>query len=55
MNWLVILVIALALGIVVSGILLLKQSAKKFHLSPEQLARINKRNKRLEQEEQQDD
>lgn len=48
----IIIIIAIALGTVVSGILLLKQSARKFKLSDEQLARIKERNKELDKQEQ---
>lgn len=36
-------VLILALALIVGGILLLKQSAKKFHLTDEQKARIKAR------------
>lgn len=41
----------IALGLIVGGILLLKQSAKKFHLTEEQLDDINKRNAELDAED----
>lgn len=44
----------LALGIVVSGVLLLKQSATKFHLSDEQWRKVKKRQQELQKEEDQD-
>lgn len=47
-----IIIIVIALGTVVSAILLLKQSAKKFNLTDEQLKEIKKRNKALDKEEQ---
>ena len=49
------LILLLALGIIVSGILLLKQSARKFDLTDEQLADIKKRNKTLDEEENERD
>ena len=55
MNGMLIFISIIALGIIVSGILLLKQSAKKFKLTDEQLARINERNKVLEKEESRDE
>lgn len=42
----------LALGIIVGGILLLRKSAKKFNLTPEQLERIKRRNSDLDKTEQ---
>ena len=41
----------LALGIILGGVFLLKKSAKKFDLTPEQLSKIKKRNKELDMEE----
>ncbi len=41
----------LALGIILGGVFLLKKSAKKFDLTPEQLKKIKKRNKELDKEE----
>lgn len=55
MNFTLIFIIALALGMIVSGILLLKQSAKKFNLTDEQLKKIKQRNKTLEKEEKDED
>lgn len=55
MNLTLVIILLIALGIIVSGILLLKQSAKKFKLSDEQLEKIKQRNKQLEKEEQKDD
>lgn len=45
-----ILVIVLALGIIIAGVLLLKKSAKKFILTPKQLAEIKQRNQLLDKE-----
>ncbi len=47
-----IIISVLAIGIIISGILLLKKSAKRFNITPEQLAKIKKRNEVLEKEEQ---
>jgi hypothetical protein len=46
-----IIIILVALGLVISAILLLKQSAKKFNLTDEQLKNIKKRNDELDKEE----
>ncbi|NMP31032.1 DUF2897 family protein [Thalassotalea sp. M1531] len=54
MNISLILIIALALGIIVSGILLLKQSAKKFNLTDEQKEKIKARQAQLDKEENED-
>ncbi|QBG35076.1 DUF2897 family protein [Litorilituus sediminis] len=50
MSLSLIFIILIALGIIIGGILLLKQSAKKFNLSPEQLKRIKARNEALDKE-----
>ena len=46
-----IILTVLALGIVIGGVLLLKKSAKKFDLTPEQLKKIKERNDKIEREE----
>lgn len=46
-----IIITLIALGLVISGVLLLKQSAKKFDLTDEQLKDIKKRNDELDKEE----
>ncbi len=46
-----IIIILLALGLILGGVLLLKKSAKKFNLSDEQLKKINERNQALDKEE----
>ena len=51
MNWLFILIIILVIGFIFSGIILLKQSAKKFNLSEQQLIDIRKREKELSKTE----
>jgi len=48
------ILITLALGIIIGGILLLKKSARKFDLTTEQLENIKKRNKELDKKEQED-
>lgn len=52
MNYLSILVILIALGIVVSAVLLLKQSAKKFKLTDAQIKKIKQRNIALDKQEE---
>ena len=51
MSYIAIIIITLALGIIFSGIWLLKQSAKKFNLTEQQLKNIKARNEKLEKEE----
>ena len=46
-----IIIIALAIGIIVGGIFLLKKSARKFDLTAEQLADIKKRNEALDKQD----
>jgi len=55
MSWQEIILIVIVLGTVVSGVLLLKQSATKFHLTDEQKANVEARKKALEAEESKDD
>ena len=45
MVWLIVII---SFGVIVSGILLLKQSAKKFNLTDEQLKEIEQRNQQLD-------
>ncbi|WP_082627259.1 DUF2897 family protein [Colwellia sp. TT2012] len=52
MSLIAIIIITLAIGIILGGILLLKKSARKFNLTAEQLAKIKQRNERLDKEEQ---
>jgi len=52
MSLSVIILISLALGIILGGVLLLKKSARKFDLTAEQLESIKKRNKELDEKEQ---
>ena len=54
MNFITILIIIFALGIIVSGIMLLKQSAKKLNLSDEQRDKIKKRNKEQDKKDKDD-
>ncbi len=42
----------LALLLIVGAVMLLRQSAKKFKLTAEQLTKINERNRQLEKEEE---
>lgn len=49
------ILIALALGIIIGGVLVLKKSARKFDLTKEQLKSIKKRNEELDKEEQKED
>ena len=49
-----IILICLALGIILGGVLLLKKSARKFDLTTEQLERIKKRNKTIDEQEKED-
>ena len=51
MSLIIIAIIVIALGTIVSAIMLLKQSAKKFDLSQEQLDTIKKRNNMLDEQE----
>lgn len=55
MSFSEIVITVLALGIVVGGVMLLKRSAKKFDLSPEQLKEIKERNEALDKEEIEND
>jgi DUF2897 family protein len=54
MNWVFWIILIISLGMIVSPILLLKQSAKKFNLSEQQLKDIKERNKALDAEEELD-
>ena len=55
MSLFTLMIIILAIGSVAGGVLLLKQSAKKFNLTDEQLAEIKKRNEAIEKEEQKEE
>ncbi|OTF50762.1 DUF2897 domain-containing protein [Pseudomonas aeruginosa] len=52
--WYAWLIIVLALGSIVGGLLLLRDSAKKLPLSEEQLKRIHERNAELDAQEAKD-
>ncbi len=54
MRWYAWLIIVLALGSIVGGLLLLRDSAKKLPLSEEQLKRIHERNAELDAQEAKD-
>ena len=47
-------IIVLILAMIISGLLVLKKSAKKLNLSAKELQRIKKRNLALDKEEQED-
>lgn len=49
-----IFIIIISLGIIVGGITMLKKSARKFNLNPEQLERIKKRVKEQEDKDLKD-
>lgn len=52
MNWLFWLITIISLGTIVSSILLLRQTAKKFNLTDQQLKDIKARNEALDAEEE---
>ncbi|UTN20130.1 DUF2897 family protein [Pseudomonas aeruginosa] len=54
MPWYAWLIIVLALGSIVGGLLLRRDSAKKLPLSEEQLKRIHERNAELDAQEAKD-
>lgn len=49
-----IVILVLALGIILGGVLVLKKSAHKFNLTPEQLEKIKKRNEALDKAEEEE-
>lgn len=51
MPWYGWLILALALGSIVGGLLMLKDSAKRLPLSDDQLQRIKERNARIDAED----
>ncbi|WP_448552280.1 DUF2897 family protein [Thalassotalea montiporae] len=55
MNIEQLLILVLALGVIWGGILLLKQSAKKFNLTDEQKKKIKERQAAWEKEEKEED
>ena len=50
-----VLIIALPICFIAGGILFLRKTANKFNLTPEQLAKIKKRNEALDKEEQEEE
>lgn len=52
MSFSAIAIIILAIASILAGVLLLKKSAKKFDLTPEQLEEIKKRNKAIDKQEE---
>lgn len=52
MPWYAWLIIALALGAIIGNLLLLRDSARKIDLTPEQLERIRQRNAQADRNEQ---
>ena len=55
MSLTAIIITALAIGIIVGGIFVLKKSAHKFNLTPEQLTKIKKRNEVLDKQDKDQD
>ena len=55
MTWTIAIIITLALGSIIGAIMLLQKTAKKFHLSPEQLKNIKARNQELDKKQQEDE
>jgi hypothetical protein len=55
MSLSVIVLIVLALGIIIGGVLVLKKSARKFDLTEEQLDSIHKRNEELDEKEREEE
>ena len=54
MSSIAIIIIIIALGIIVGGIMVLNKSAKKFNLNKEQLQRIKQRSKEQEDKDKKD-
>ncbi len=52
MTFTAIIIIAIAIGVIIAGVTILKKSAVKFNLTPEQLKKIKERNEELDNEEQ---
>lgn len=46
-----IIILALVIGMIIGGVLLLKRTANKFDLTDEQLTEIKKRNQQFDEEE----
>ncbi|MFC2973682.1 DUF2897 family protein [Azotobacter bryophylli] len=55
MPWFAWLILILAFGSVIGSLMLLRDSAKKLPLSPEQLERIRQRNVELDAKERKED
>lgn len=55
MPWYAWLIMALALGSIVGGLLLLRDSARKLPLTEEQLKRIHQRNAEMDAQDARDD
>jgi uncharacterized protein YigA (DUF484 family) len=55
MPWFAWLILILAFGSVIGSLMLLRDSAKKLPLSPEQLERIRQRNAELDAKERKED
>ncbi len=51
MTYIELIILILVIAMIVSGIFLLKRTANKFNLSPEQLKKIKKRNEMLDEKE----
>lgn len=54
MPWYAWLILVLAIGSIVGGLMLLRDTAKKLPLTEEQLKRIHERNAEMDSKEQQD-
>jgi uncharacterized membrane-anchored protein YhcB (DUF1043 family) len=50
MTFTAIIIIAIAIGVIIGGVTLLRKSAVKFNLTPEQLKKIKERNEELDNE-----
>jgi|TARA_B110000908_G_scaffold141734_1_gene169545 uncharacterized protein YpmB len=55
MTFSIFVVIVLCLAMIISGIVVLKKSAKKFNLTEQQLTRIKQRKLALEKEDEDED
>ena len=54
MPWYAWLILVIALGSIVGGLMLLRDTAKKLPLTEEQLKRVHERNAEMDRKEQQD-
>ena len=50
MTFTAIIIIAIAIGVIIGGVTLLRKYAVKFNLTPEQLKKIKERNEELDNE-----